>query len=167
MKKILTTLIYASLATMVVAYLFKTLHWTGFGNMAVASLWLHIGSYLGFSLLVKEKDDRILYPMIVLVLAVLANVLNLGVGSSIFAVVVYVVLVAYVAFHLLAKGYLGENDLPFLKKVSISAVVIFALAGIFKLMHFPGANVLLIIGCAATAFMLLLVGTTKGLVRKN
>jgi hypothetical protein len=167
MKKILTTLIYASLATMVVAYLFKTLHWVGFGGMAVASLWLHIGSYLGYSLLVKEKDDRILYPMIVLVLAVVANVFNLGVDSSIFAVVIYVILVAYVAFHLLAKDYLGENDIPFLRKISIVALVIFALAGIFKLMHFPGADILLMVGCAATAFMLLLVGTTKGLKCKK
>jgi hypothetical protein len=146
MKKFLITLIYASLATMVVAYLFKTLNWSGFGEMAAASLWLHIGSYLGYSILVKEnKDDRILYPMIVLVITVLANV----------------------PFHLLAKDFLDKNDIPFLRKLSMGAIGLFVTAGVFKMAHFSSANMLLIIGGGAVAFMLLLVGTTKGLKRKK
>jgi hypothetical protein len=168
MKKFLITLIYASLATMVVAYLFKTLSWAGFGEMAVASLWLHIGSYLGYSVLVKEnKDDRILYPMIVLVVIVLANVFNLGAESSAMVLIAFVVLLAYVAFHLLAKDYLDKNDIPILRKISMGVLGIFIIAGIFKLLHFSGADMLLIVGCGAVAFMLLLVGTTKGLKRKK
>jgi|TARA_B110000114_G_C14957876_1_gene343105 hypothetical protein len=168
MKKFLITLIYASLATMVVAYLFKTLNWSGFGEMAAASLWLHIGSYLGYSILVKEnKDDRILYPMIVLVITVLANVLNLGAESSTMSLVVYVVLLAYVAFHLLAKDFLDKNDIPFLRKLSMGAIGLFVTAGVFKMAHFSSANMLLIIGGGTVAFMLLLVGTTKGLKRKK
>ena len=167
MKKFLITLIYASLASLVMAYLFKAMYWTGFENMATAALWLHIGSYLGYSLMVNPKDDRIIYPMIVLVLVVLANVFHLGETSTYMALAVYVLLFAYTGYHLLVKDYLDKNDLGILRKISIGALTLFLVAGVFKIMHLQGADILLMVGCGAVAFMLLSVGTTKGLVRKK
>ena len=61
MKKFLTTLIYGTLACIVLIYLFSAMHWPGFENVALGVLWLHVGSYLTYSVVVPEKESRIIY----------------------------------------------------------------------------------------------------------
>jgi hypothetical protein len=163
MKKFLITLIYATLATMVMAYLFKAMHWTGFGEMGNGVLWLHIASYLLYSFMIKDRDPRIVYPMAALMLAIVVNILKIGSSNPMMVYAVYLVLVAYVAFHLLATDYLATSSLPVLRKISMGALVLFALAGIMKFMHVQYSNEMLIVGTGAVGFMLLFSGTTRGM----
>lgn len=167
MKKFLITLIYATLATMVVAYLFKMMNWPGFGDLSLGIFWLHIGAYLTYSLMVPDKDSRILYPMIALVVGILVNMFKIGLDSEMLIYGLFVVFLVYVAFHLFAKDYLDKNDLKVLRKISIGAFAVFVTAVLMKLMHLQGAQYVLITGSAAVAFMLLITGMTKGLERNK
>lgn len=171
MKKFLITLLYASLATLVVGYLFRVLHYPDFKDVTIFAFWLHIGSYLGYSLLVKEKDDRMMYPMIMLLGVVSVTVFNIsleGVMSPMMlSTILFLLFLGYVSYHLLIRNYLDFNDLKFLPKLNYIAIGLSVLATVFKLAHWPYADKVLIIGCSALAFMLLLTGVTKGLKRQT
>lgn len=167
MKKFLTTLIYGSLACIVLIYLFSAMRWPGFGDIATGVLWLHVGSYMIYSLMIKDREPRILYPLIALTVVVLVNIFKLGADSPWMSIALYFFLAGYSAFHLLAKDYLDKNDIGFLHKLNLGAVGLYATAGVFKMAQFAGSNMMLIVGSGAIALMLLLTGATKGLARKK
>lgn len=167
MKKFLTTLIYGSLACIVLIYLFSAMRWPGFGDIATGVLWLHVGAYLIYSLMIKDREPRIIYPLVALTVVVLVNIFKLGADSPWMSIVVYIILMVYIGFHLLAKDYLDKNEISFLNKLNIGALVIYCLGGIMKLMHLQFANEIFILGCGMLALMLLLTGATKGLERKK
>lgn len=166
MKKFLTTLIYGSLACIVLIYLFSAMRWPGFGDIATGVLWLHVGAYMIYSLMVKEREPRILYPLIALTVVVLVNIFKLGAEASWMGMTVYFFLVAYTGFHLLAKDYLDKNDIGFLSKLNIAALAIYVLGGVMKLASLQLSNEVFIVGSGLLALVLLLTGATKGLKRK-
>ena len=77
MKKTIVTLIYTSLSLMLLAYLFKLLNWPVVSDFSMGIFWLHIALYIGYSSFVNPKDDRIIYPLVVLVLTILFNIFNM------------------------------------------------------------------------------------------
>ncbi|MGB0850839.1 MAG: hypothetical protein ACPGTP_06305 [Bacteroidia bacterium] len=169
MKKFLITLLYASLATLVVGYLFRVLHYPEFKDVTIFAFWLHIGSYLGYSLLVKDKDDRMMYPMIMLLAVVSVTVFNIsleGVMSPVMlSTILFLLFLGYVSYHLLTRNYLDTNELKILSKLNMVAIALCIIATVFKLSRWPYADKILIAGCGSVAFMLLLTGVTKGLKR--
>jgi len=167
MKKFLTTLIYGSLACIVLIYLFSAMRWPGFGDIATGVLWLHVGAYLIYSLMIKDREPRIIYPLVALTVVVLVNIFKLGADSPWMSIVVYFFLAVYAGFHLLAKDYLDKNDIGFLHKLNIAALAIYLLGGIMKLASLQFSNEVFIIGSGMLALMLLLTGATKGLERKK
>lgn len=166
MKKFLTTLIYGSLACIVLIYLFSAMRWPGFGDIATGVLWLHVGAYMIYSLMIKDREPRILYPLIALTVVVLVNIFKLGADSPWMSIAVYFFLAGYSAFHLLAKDYLDKNDIGFLGKLNIAALAVYLLGGIMKLSSLQFSNEVFIAGSGLVALVLLLTGATKGLKKK-
>jgi hypothetical protein len=164
MKKFLTTLIFASLAILVMANLYKVMLWDGLAEMSLASIWLHIGSYLAYALLVHDKDSRIVFPMGALVIFLIFNMLHI-LTTNIF--VILGLLVAYVAYHLVTPHYLGKSNLPYIGVAGVIGLFLIVIGSGMKIMHWPWASELFIIGSGLTAFILLLTGSTKGLERKQ
>jgi membrane-bound acyltransferase YfiQ involved in biofilm formation len=77
MKKTIVTLIYTSLSLMLLAYLFKLLNWPVVSDFSMGIFWLHIALYIAYSSFVNPKDDRIIYPLVVLVLPMLLADMNI------------------------------------------------------------------------------------------
>ncbi|PCJ64161.1 MAG: hypothetical protein COA58_14355 [Bacteroidetes bacterium] len=143
------------------------MRWPGVEDLALGALWLHIGGYLGYSLLIKDKDSRIVYPMGILILGVMVNLFGFNVSSEVQSISFFLLFLGYIGFHLLIKDFLGENDMLIFRKLSMGALGLFAIAGLFKMLELPYSDVALIVGCSSMALMLLLVGLTKDLVRKK
>lgn len=171
MKKFLVTLIYATLATLVVGYLFLVLQIPGFGEVALGAFWLHTIAYIGYSLLVPYKDGRMIYPISVLLIAVAILVFNIPINQALsplnLRILIFVTFTGYCAFHLLVKDYIGANDLKLLPKINILSLGLSLIATIFKIAKWPMVTELMVLGCGAVALMLLFTGVTKGLKRKN
>ncbi len=163
MKKFLTTLIYGSLACIVLIYLFSTMRWPGFQNVAVGVLWLHVGAYLLYSLMIIERDTRIIYPLTALSVVVLVAIFKIGANFSYMGLVVYVFLAGYTGFHLLVKDFLDTNEIHFLKKLNLTALSIYLISGIMKIAKLEYCNELFTVGSGLLALSLLLTGATKGL----
>ena len=167
MKKFLTTLIYGSLACIVLIYLFSAMRWPGFGDIATGVLWLHIGAYMLYSLMIKDREPRIIYQLVALTAVVLVNIFKLGAAAPWMSIAVYFFLVAYAAFHLLAKDYLDKNEISFLSKLNITAVAVYLLGGVMKLASLQFSNEVFIAGSGMLTRVLLLTGATKGLERQK
>jgi len=167
MQKFLSTLIYGTLAVIVIIYLFSAMHWPGFQGVALGILWLHVGAYLIYSLTAKGQEPRIIYPLGALTVVILVNIFKLGADTAWIAFAVYFFCVGYAAFHLLVKNYMGKNEISFLPTLNAIVVGVYLLAGIMKIMHLEFADVLFIGSSGAVAFMLLLTGATKGLKRQK
>ena len=118
MKKFLVSLIYISLATLVMAYLFKVMRWPGLGEVNIGLFWLHIGAYLGYAALVPDKDSRILFPMGFLVVLLILSTAEIGISNS-FAIVGLIVI--YVGYHIAMPTYLGKSEIPFIQQGGIVA----------------------------------------------
>jgi hypothetical protein len=166
MKKTLITLIYSSLSLLVLVYLFKLMSWPGLADLSKGVFWLHVGSYLGYSFFVNPKDDRIIYPLILLVGSIAFNTFQIEVGLW-FTYVVFGLLWIYVSFHLLVKNYLATSNIPFLTPLNYLAIILFGLAGIFKMNHLAFTDTLFVSGSASLCFLLILAGITKGIERKK
>lgn len=170
MKKFLITLIYATLTILVVGYLFLTLNIGGFQNLSVAAFWLHIAAYIGYSFVVPQTDKRTVYPISLLLILVLVNVfeipLNQYINNSAMSILVFILLTIYMAFHLLIKDYLGKNDMKILRKFSLIALLLFLLAGVFKIAQWPMVTELFILGVGSCGLLLLLTGVSKDLKRR-
>ena len=162
MKKILTTLIFASLAVVLATYAFVTLRWDGFEGLAIGSTWLHIGAYLAYSLLVPDKDHRIVYPMAVILILVLLNTFNVEFMGPITTILL---LVTYVGFHLVVSTYMGKSQLKFIPVGGILSLSAMVVGVLFKIMHWPGAVNLVVLGTAVSALLLLLAGVSKNIER--
>jgi hypothetical protein len=163
MKKTLITLIYTSLSLLLLAYLFKLLNWPGVSDFSMGVFWLHIAAYIAYSSFVQSKDDRIIYPLVVLVFTILFNIFNIG--SEYMQYVVFFTLFLYVSFHLLTKNYLAQNNGRFLMPINYIAVITLGLSGLFKILHLFGAETLLIIGVSLASLTLFLKGIIKGIDR--
>lgn len=163
MKKTIVTLIYTSLSLMLLAYLFKLLNWPVVSDFSMGIFWLHIASYIAYSSFVIPKDDRIIYPLVVLVLTILFNIFDIGSGYEHMPLVVFFVMLLYVSFHLLVKGYLISNHVRFLKPIKYIAVTVLGLSGLFKISHLFGAETMLIVGVSLSSIALLLKGILKGI----
>ena len=164
MKKFLVSLIYISLATLVMAYLFKVMRWPGLGEVNIGLFWLHIGAYLGYAALVPDKDSRILFPMGVLVFLLILSTAKVSISNS-FAIVGLIVM--YVGYHIAMPTYLGKSEIPFIQKAGIVGLVLLMIGVVFKEMHWPRPDLFFMIGCGTTSFILLIAGLTKGLVRQK
>ena len=164
MKKFLVSLIYISLATLVMAYLFKVMRWPGLGEVNIGLFWLHIGAYLGYAALVPDKDSRILFPMGFLVFLLILSTAEVGISNS-FAIVGLIII--YVGYHIAMSTYLGKSEIPFIQKGGIVGLVLLMIGVVFKEMHWPRPDLFFIIGCGTTSFILLIAGLTKGLVRQK
>lgn len=163
MQKIAITLIYLTLAMLVVTYLFKLMYWPGMSGYSTGIFWMHIGSYLSYSFFAKPRENRILLPMIFLVLSILFHTFN--VGSFIhdwIAYIAFFTMVIYSAYHLLVKDYLSADSVKYMKPFSYLSVGVYCLSGLLKMAHFTGASTLLIIGSAMVALALLVSGISKG-----
>ncbi|MBT8327106.1 MAG: hypothetical protein KJP21_05245 [Bacteroidia bacterium] len=167
MKRYLITLIYSTLAILIVAYLFRIMLWDGSKDLLWAGFWMHIATYIGYSLLVKEKDNRMMYPLMILVLVVLLGNFDFNLPIMVANAIGLVIMFAYVAFHLFVPNYLDKTTVPKLNTVSIIVLVICALAIAFKLLKFPMVDVLLLVGCSSLALLVLITGVTKGLTPKS
>ena len=128
---------------------------------------MHIATYIGYSLLVKEKDNRMIYPLVVLVIVVLLGNFNFNLPVMTANTIGLLIMFSYVAFHLFMPDYLDKTTIPKIKTVSIIVLAICVLAIAFKLLKFPMVDYLLIIGCSSLALVVLLTGITKGLERKK
>ena len=164
MKKFFVTLIFASLASVIVGYLFSVMQWPQGKQIARMGMWMHIVSYLAYSLIVKDKDMRIVYPLLALVIVVVFNTLNFGQPSIISQVGL---LLGYTGYHLIVTDYLGETEIPYHRIFSIFGLVLIWVGILFKIQHYSGADELFLGGCSITAFLLLLTGATKDLKRKK
>lgn len=165
MKKTINTLIYTSLSLMLMAYLFKLLNWPLTSDFSRGIFWLHIASYTAYSSFVNPKDDRIIYPLVVMVLAVLFNVFDIGGGYEYMPLIIFFVMYLYVSFHLLVKNYLVQKDVRLLKPINYISVMILGLSVLFKLFHLAGAETMLIVGITITSIATFLKGIFKGLDR--
>ncbi len=167
MKKYLITLIYSTLAILIIAYLFRIMMWEGSKVLLWGGFWMHIATYIGYSLLVKEKDNRMIYPLVILVLVVLLGNFNFDLPVMVANTIGLVIMFTYVSFHLFIPDYLDKTTVPKLKPASIIVLAICALAIAFKLLRFPMVDYLLLIGCSSLALVVLITGMTKGLERKK
>lgn len=170
MKQFIVALIYISLATLVIGYLFLVLNIPNLNEIVLGAFWLHIAAYIGYSFLVPSKDNRMIYPMSILLLAVSVYVFNLPLNewftSMTLSILTFILFMIYSGFHLLQKGYLGDNDIKYLPHISIVSLGIIVIATVFKIMHWPMVTQLMIVGCSLLALLLILTGMTKGLKRK-
>ena len=82
MKNTLITLLYTSLSLLLLAYLFKLLNWPGVSDFSMGIFLLHIAAYIAYSSFVQPKDNRIIYPLVVLVFTILINTFKIGNISS-------------------------------------------------------------------------------------
>ena len=164
MKNTLITLLYTSLSLLLLAYLFKLLNWPGVSDFSMGIFWLHIAAYIAYSSFVQPKDNRIIYPLVVLVFTILINTFKIGSEFEYMQYVVFFTMFFYVSFHLLTKKYLA-NDIRFLKPINYIAVFILGLSGLSKILHLFGADTLLIVGVSLTSFTLFLKGIIKGIDR--
>lgn len=165
MKNFLTTLIYGSLACIVLIYLFSAMRWQGFGDIAIGVLWLHVGSYMIYSLMIKDIEPRLIYPLVALTVVVLVSIFKLAAEANWIGLAVFYFLAAYSGFHLLAKDFLAKNEITFLQKLNIVALTLYAVGGTMKLARLQFASEVFIVGSGAVALTLLLTGATKGLSR--
>ncbi len=167
MKKFLITTIYSSLAITVFGYLFNLMHWTNGRELMFGGFWLHVASYLAYSLLVKDKDERIVYPFLFLIVGLVLAQINAleSIGKVGFSIAL---LVAYIAFHLFTKNYLSEIKEPkLLRPIKWVCLGMFVVGVLFKIMHWPYADVLLIVGLSTLGFILILSGIAKNLSPKK
>jgi hypothetical protein len=153
------------LSLLLLAYLFKLLNWPGVSDFSMGVFWLHIAAYIAYSSFVQPKDDRIIYPLVVLVVTILFNIFNIGSEFEYMQYVVFFNLFFYVSFHLLSKDYLATNNVRFLKPMNYIAVIILGLSGLFKILHLFGTETLLITGISLASFALFLKGLIKGVDR--
>ncbi len=150
---------------MLMAYLFKLLNWPLTSDFSRGIFWLHIASYIAYSSFVNPKDDRIIYPLVVLVLAILFNVFDIGGGYEYMPLIIFFVMYLYVSFHLLVKNYLVHKDVRLLKPINYISVTILGLSVLFKLFHLAGSETMLIVGITITSISIFLKGIFKGLDR--
>ncbi|MEY2925485.1 MAG: hypothetical protein RLZZ337_2035 [Bacteroidota bacterium] len=162
MKKFLTTFIYTSLAILSLGYLFRLMHWTNADVMLQAGFWMHIASYIGYSFVVTIKDNRLIYPLGVLVLLFVIQMFNIEIGYQTSFVGFFVLFIVYIGFHLITPNYLVAGDPKPIRIAGIIALITFAIASIFKIMHWAGADMLLISSVSTIAFVLMLQGWLKG-----
>jgi len=162
MKKFLTTFIYSTLAILAVGYLSRTMHWEGSETMLWGGFWLHIASYIGYSFVVRIKDNRMIYPLIILVLIFLLRFFSIEVSYNTSLIGFFVIFLAYVGFHMLTPNYLAYGENKLVKIVNIILLSFFVIAGIFKVMHVQGADMILELSVGGIAFMLMIQGWLKG-----
>ena len=165
MKKTLITLIYTSLSLLLLAYLFKLLNLPGVSDFSMGVFWLHIAAYIAYSSFIQPKDDRIIYPLVVLVFTILFNIFNVGSEFEYMQYVVFFTMFSYVSFHLLIKNYLAQNNSRFLMPINYIAVITLGLSGLFKIFHLFGTETLLIVGVSLASLTLFLKGIIKGIDR--
>ena len=162
MKKFLTTFIYSTLAILALGYLFRTMHWEAAQKMLWGGFWLHIASYIGYSFVVRIKDNRMIYPLIILVLIFILRFFNIEMSYNVSLISFCVIFLAYIGFHLLTPNYLAYGEHKPIKIASIILLSFFFIAGVFKVMHLQGADVILITSVGGIAFLLMIQGWLKG-----
>ena len=128
MKKFFVTLIFASLASVIVGYLFSVMQWPQGKQIARMGMWMHIVSYLAYSLMIKDKDMRIVYPLVALVITVVTSTLKLG-QIEVFSQVG--LLLGYAGYHLVVTNYLGETKIPYHRIFSIFGLVLILVGILF------------------------------------
>jgi hypothetical protein len=166
MKSFIITSIYTSLAFMVFGYLFRILHWEGSRELLWGGFWLHVASYLGYSLLVKDKDDRIVFPLALLVLMIILNNVEI-VNQSVMQWTSFIVAIAYLSIHLFFKDYLNKGVFPNPIAVAAGGMLIYMVAALFKILHWPGADVMLMIGLLSLGFICIYLGISKSINPKK
>lgn len=152
---------------LLVVYLFRVMQWPGLGLIADVMFWVHIGAYLLYSLQVPDKDSRMVYPMLVLVLLVVGSTLSMPVVSQFLSKASFFIILGYSAFHLLVRDYMGVNHLKPLKTANIISLSLFGIAGLFKTMQWPGSTEILAASTGLLGILLMLSGVTKDLVRSE
>lgn len=162
MKKFLTTFIYSSLAIVSLGYLFRLMHWTNATEMLQIGFWLHIASYIGYSFVVTTKDNRLIYPLIVLVLLFIIQMFDIEMGYNASLIGFFVLFIFYVGFHLITPNYLAYSDKKLVRILGMVFLGFFIVASIFKIMHLQGADMILLISVTGIAFLLMVQGWLKG-----
>ena len=71
-----------------------------------------------YSLMVKDKEPRLIYPLVALTVVVLVTIFKLGSEATWMGMAVFLFLAAYSGFHLLVKDYLDKNEITFLQKLN-------------------------------------------------
>ena len=74
-------------------------------------------------------------------------------------------LVAYIGFHLVMSTYMGKSQLKFIPVAGILSLSAMILGALFKIMHWPGAVNLVVVGTGISALLLLLAGVSKNIER--
>ena len=166
MKQFFITLIYTTLTMIIVGTLFRVLYFPASRELLWGGFWLHIASYLGYSLLAKEKDNRMLIPLVVLVIAVLFGNVDLDLSPSIIGGLSFALVLFYVGFHLLTPNYLAPVNFK-IKPAYIVAFVLFAISVVFKIMQLNRADILLLISLAGLSILTFATGLLKGVKPKT
>lgn len=161
MKKFLIASIYISLALLVIGYMFRIMHFDGARELLWGGLWMHIASYVGYSFVVKNKDNRIGYALIILIAIVAINTFKPDISYNQSLVLALVISIAYVSVHLFIKNYLHASSPKMASIFSFVAFGVFLVGALFKIMHWPSAGILSMVGLSALAVSLVLIGVTK------
>ena len=155
MIRFIKSTLYYSLAWILAGYLFVLMHWPNGQQMLLGALTLHTISYIAYVWVSKEtRDPRSIYAILLLLGLFVSSMFNLG-GASLF-------LGAQVLLHLFAKEYLKASDIKGQKTLSILGASITTIGVTFKVLHWPGAYVMIIVGLSCLMTLLLLIGMVKG-----
>ena len=122
---------------------------------------MHIASYIGYSALLKNKDHRIGYALFILVAVVALNTFKPPINYTQSLLITVGISVAYLAIHILIKNYLLSSSPKWISWFGMAGFVLYVVASLFKILHWPWADVLLVVGLSTLATALLLLGMTK------
>lgn len=161
MQKFLTAAVYTTLSLLVIGYLFRLMHWQGSRELLWGGFWMHIASYIGYSALVKIKDSRISYALMILVVVVALNTFKPDINYSISLIITIAISAVYLSIHIFIRDYLLAASPKWVKWFGVAALALYIVAALFKILHFAGADIMLVISLSSLATSLMLMGMTK------
>jgi hypothetical protein len=160
-QKFLTAAVYTTLSLLVIGYLFRLMNWDGSRELLWGGFWMHIASYIGYSALLRNKDHRIGYALFILVAVVAINTFKPSINYSQSLLIMVGISAVYLAIHIFIKNYLLSSSPRWISWFAMVGFVVYVVASLFKILHWPGADILLVVGLSSLASALMLLGMTK------
>ncbi len=155
--KILTSPIRISIAVLIIGILFKIMHWP-YGNIIITVAFSSISILYIFRFLNKTNKKWLDYAKLLLVVSFSIRGIFVILHLPFKDVLNIVALIAVIGWLALGgyKDYYGSKTKSLWQNmVGIGAVVIFV-GALFKIMHWPGASIMLVFGLCLVALYYLI-----------
>lgn len=159
--KILRTPLRISIAVLILGFLFKIMHWP-YGNLIITVSFILISILYFFRFFNKSKKILLDYAKLLLVFSFSIRGIIITLHLPFKDVFNIIALIAALAWLLLGghKDYYGNSSVSNNKYfrgsvIGIGSIVIIV-GALFKMMHWPGASIMLIVGLSLVALFYLI-----------